>query len=232
MRLFLKPTNTSADRPLRLALPKGRLTDRTLDALRAAGIPVPADLVHSRKLIHDVSAYTRGPLGVGLEILLLKNTDVPVYVEHGVAELGVAGTDVLYEAQAEVFRPYTFDFGSCDIAVAAPRGTEASTLRLRPWLRVATKYRRFARDFFAARSMTVEIIPLSGSVELAPALGMADAILDLVETGKTLEENGLEIMEVVGQTHVKLIANHTISTRTRRAIERLVELLDAGRETP
>lgn len=222
----------SVERPLRLALPKGRLTDRTLAVMRAAGIAVPEELLQSRKLIHDVSAWTRDTLGTGLEILLLKNTDVPVYVEHGVAELGVAGTDVLYECQAEVFRPYTFGFGSCDIAIAAPSGTDAPTLRRHPWLRVATKYRRYARDHFAARSMTVELIPLSGSVELAPALGLADAILDLVETGKTLQENGLEIMEVIGQTRVKLIANPTISLRTRRAVERLIDLFETTGNTP
>ena len=216
---------------LRLALPKGRLTERTLDALRAAGLPIPADLTKNRKLIHDVSDYTQDLLGAGLELLLLKNNDVPIYVEHGVADIGVAGTDVLYESHVEVFRPYTFPFGSCDIAIAAPVGTNAEHLRRKPWLRVATKYKRFARDHFAKRSMNVELIPLAGSVELAPTLGLADAILDLVETGRTLEENGLEIIEKVGRTHVKLIANHTISHQTARTIEHLIALLES-QETP
>ncbi len=215
---------------LRLALPKGRLTERTLDFLRGVGLPIEAEITRSRRLLHDISAATVEPLGCRLEVLLIKNTDVPVYVEHGVADIGVVGTDALYEADVEVYRPWTFPYGSCDIALAAPAGVDAGTLRRRPWLRVATKYKRYARDHFAGRGVSAEIIPLSGSVELAPTLGLADAILDLVETGQTLRENGLEVVEVVGRTEVKLIANRALSTPAAEAVERLILRLSGAAE--
>lgn len=212
---------------LRMALPKGRLLDKTLGLMRAAGLELADDTTATRRLILDVSPQARPWLGCGLEILRIKNSDVPVYVQHGVADVGVVGTDALYEADAQVFKPYTFGFGGCKIALAA-RTDQPATLEDmldRPVLRVATKYTRFAHDHFAQRGIPVSLIPLSGSVELAPVLGLSDVILDLVETGRTLRDNGLRVIEVVGHTHVKLIAHRALSMERAAALERLVSVL-------
>ncbi|MBH24877.1 MAG: ATP phosphoribosyltransferase [Myxococcales bacterium] len=227
-----QPRDTDPGRPLRFALPKGRLQRRALAALRDAGLAIPEDVTETRKLILDVSTYTQDKLGCGMELLLLKNSDVPIYVEHGVADIGVAGTDSLYEADVRVYRPYTFPFGSCTIAIAGPTGLDYEALTQTPVLRVATKFRRFARDHFASQGIAAEIIPLSGSVELAPVLGLADVILDLVETGRTLREHKLHVLKPVGRTHIKLIANATLSHERLGHVERLVQLLAQAQPAP
>ncbi|MEO1267304.1 MAG: ATP phosphoribosyltransferase [Myxococcota bacterium] len=224
--------NTNPSRPLRFALPKGRLQERTLKALRTAGIDIPEEITHTRKLSLDVSAYTQDALACGMELLLIKNSDVPVYVEHGIADIGIAGTDSLYEADVRVYRPFTFPFGSCTIAIAGPADANYTELTQQPVLKVATKFQRFARDHFASQGIAAEIIPLSGSVELAPVLGLADVILDLVETGKTLREHHLQILQPLGRTYVKLIANATLSHTRSAHVERLVQLFAQTQPTP
>lgn len=224
--------NNDPNRPLRFALPKGRLLLKTLGAMREANIHIPDTVINTRKLILDVSEYTVDLLGCGLELLLLKNSDVPVYVEHGVADIGVVGTDALYEADVHVYRPFTFPFGSCAISIAAPRGVTRDELYKRPNLRIATKYRRYARDHFTAQGLVTEIIPLSGSVELAPVLGLADAILDLVESGQTIRDNNLVIIETIEKTYVKLITNATIGSERMVFIDRLIQLFAQTQPPP
>lgn len=213
--------------PLRLAVPKGRLMKQTLVALAHAGVIDEASVDPGRRLVVRVAGAEANP-GRPLELLLLKNADVPTYVEHGVAEFGVCGTDVLDESDANVWRPHTFDFGACRVAIAARAGTTAADLRARPVLRVATKYTRTAARWFAGRGQAVDLIKLNGSVELGAVLGLADAIVDLVETGRTLVENDLEVVEVIGHTRVKLIANRSLGRGQAVAVDRMVAALTAA----
>lgn len=195
--------------------------------LERVGLELPESLMESRRLVVPVAPGHSG-LEFELELLLLKNQDVPVYVEHGVAELGVAGTDLLYETGVSVFRPYTFSFGSCRVVLAARRERTLADLRGLPLLHVATKYVRFTRDHFARLGWPVEIIPLSGSIELAPVLGLAEAIVDLSETGKTLEDNGLVAVDVIGRSYLKLIGNCALGRATTGRVERFIEALEAA----
>jgi ATP phosphoribosyltransferase len=207
-------------------LPKGRLLPRLEALLERVGLRFPEPLTRTRRLVLEAE-NGREALGTDLEVLLLKNADVPVYVEHGVAELGASGTDLLYESGLSVYRPYTFAFGGCDVVLAARKEHDLDHLKRRPSLRVATKYVRYARDYFARVGWTVEIIPLSGSVELAPVLGLADAIVDLTETGKTLRDNGLAPVARIGKTYFKLIANRALAHSTSKAVERLIDAFRA-----
>ena len=206
---------------LRLALPKGRVLPDLQRLLGAAKLEPIEDLTTSRRLVIP-TRNGEGLLSTDLEILLLKNSDVPIYVEHGVADLGVSGTDLLYETGVSVLRPYTFDFGRCQIVVAGKPEHDLEWLRRQPMIDVATKYVRFARDHFARLGWPVAIIPLAGSVELAPVLGLADAIVDLMETGSTLRENGLVAHDVVGETSLKLIVNRALSRAKMGVVERLI----------
>ena len=166
---------------LTMALPKGRLLDPALELLRRAGItiPEPAD---SRRLLVSSSDGA-------LAFLFAKPADVAVYVEAGAADLGITGTDVLRETGADVLEPLALPFGRCRLVVASPAATPYPDLGVTP--RVATKYPRLTRAFFADAGVGVETVPVSGSVEVAPLLGLAHWIVDLVDTGRTLRENGL-----------------------------------------
>jgi ATP phosphoribosyltransferase len=136
--------------------------------------------------------------------IFVKPGDVPVYVEHGIADCGVVGRDVLLESEADVLQPLTLGIGSCRMVVAAPSDAPLSDRRA---LRVATKYPHITARHFGSRGLSVEIIQLSGSVEVAPLLGLADCIVDLVETGRTLRENGLRIVEVIAESTARLVVN-------------------------
>lgn len=212
---------------LRFALPKGRVLPALQEILTAAGLAPAENLKTSRRLVAPIPSAKK-ELGVALELLLLKNSDVPVYVEHGVADLGVSGTDVLNEKNVNVLKPHTFGFGKCRIVVAGRPEHDQDWLRRQPIVHVATKYVGYARDHFAKLGWPVEIIPLAGSVELAPVLGLADAIVDLTETGNTLRENGLVAHDVIGETALKLIANRALSRTTIAVVERLVTRLSAA----
>ena len=187
-------------RALRIALPKGRMMDEALQLFEAMGsAPNPAAR-DSRRLILP-SADGR------FEFLPVKSGDVPVYVEAGVADAGVAGQDVLEETGPDVLRPLDLGFGGCRLAVAAPAGAAYPRLAGGGIPRVATKYVESARRFFAGRGIQVELIRISGSVELAPLLGLSDWIVDLVQTGRTLAENGLVVLEDVAPSTARLIVN-------------------------
>src|SRR5712692_3421770 len=172
---------------LTIAVAKGRLQDEALALLAGAGAGVLSQDLSSRRLaVEDESGRYR--------FIFVKPADVPVYVEHGIADCGVVGRDVLLESGTDLLQPLTLEIGRCSIVVAALTGVSLSDAGM---LRVATKYPRIAAAHFGARGRPVEIIELSGSVELAPGLGLADCIVDLVETGMTLRENGLELLEVI-----------------------------------
>ena len=207
---------------LRFALPKGRILPELQRLLVEASLEPAEDLMRSRRLVVAIPS-SADLLGLDLEVLLLKNSDVPIYVEHGVADLGVCGTDLLYETGVSVLKPFTFDFGGCRIVLAGTQTHDLEWLRRQSMVNVATKYVRFTRDHFARLGWPVAIIPLAGSVELAPVLGLADAIVDLMETGNTLRENGLVAHDVIGETHVKLIVNRALSRTTMGSVERLID---------
>jgi ATP phosphoribosyltransferase len=187
-------------RPLRIALPKGRMMDLALELFAAVGAEVDAAARDSRRLILP-SADGR------FEFLPVKSGDVGTYVESGVADAGVVGSDVLAESEPDVLRPLDLRFGGCMLAVAAPVDTPYPELPGGRAARVATKYVESARRFFAARGVGVELVRISGSVEIAPLLGLSDWIVDLVQTGRTLRENGLVVLEPVSHSTARLIVN-------------------------
>jgi len=208
----------AADRPVTLALSKGRILDDTVPLLAAAGITLEDDAEKTRKLI----LRTNDPL---LRLVIVRASDVPTYVQYGAADLGVAGKDVLLEHGGEgLYQPIDLRIGRCRMSVAAPRGFDyASAVRRGARLRVATKYVEVARRHFADKGVHVDLIKLYGSMELAPLVGLADAIVDLVSTGSTLRANDLVEVEDIMPISSRLIVNQA-SLKTKQA--RLAPLLD------
>jgi ATP phosphoribosyltransferase len=205
--------------PITLALSKGRIFDDTVPLLAAAGIEVDSAAIESRKLIIP----TGDP---GLRLVIVRASDVPTYVQYGAADLGVAGKDVLLEHGGDgLYQPIDLNIGRCRMCVAAPRGFDyEQAVRRGARLRVATKYVETARGHFAAKGVHVDLIKLYGSMELAPLVGLADAIVDLVSTGSTLRANNLVEVEEIMQISSRLIVNQA-SLKTRSA--RLAPLLSA-----
>jgi ATP phosphoribosyltransferase len=206
-----------------LALSKGRIFDETLPLLAAAGISVDPAVAGSRKLILP----TADP---GLRLIIVRATDVPTYVQYGAADLGVAGRDVLLEHGGEgLYQPIDLGIARCRLSVAAPAGFDyASAVRRGSRLRVATKYVECARQHFAAKGVHVDLIKLYGSMELAPLVGLADAIVDLVSTGSTLKANSLVEVEEILPISSRLIVNQA-SMKTRSAqLEPLIAALEAA----
>jgi ATP phosphoribosyltransferase len=217
-------------RPLRIALAKGRMMDEALDLFSAIGAGVAAAARESRRLIvpSDDGRF---------EFLPVKSGDVPVYVETGVADAGVVGLDVLDEGEADVLRPLDLRFGGCALAVAAPAGAAYPHLPGGRTPRVATKYVESARRYFGARGMQVELIRISGSVEVAPLLGLADWIVDLVQTGRTLEENGLVVVDTVSRSSARLIVNRAshklrLAEHQRRIVDSAAAVERAAASSP
>lgn len=185
---------------LTIALSKGRMQEQSLELFARAGILVDEEELHSRKLL------LRSRDG-RYNFVFVKPGDVPTYVEYGVADAGICGRDVLLESGADVHEPLDLRLGRCRIAVAGKRELLGKDYNLLATVRVATKYPKIATDYFHARGVPIEVIPLSGSVELAPLLGLSDRIVDLVETGRTLQENGLEVIDVITESTARLIVN-------------------------
>ncbi len=200
----------------RLALTKGRLEKDTVNLLEKAGLNISMIKNPERKLILDIPGYP-------LEIILLKGSDVATYVEHGVADLGVVGKDVLLEKPKPVYEVADLGFGACRMAVAGPPSAVEDGKKL---LRVASKYPRIAREHFEEKGQSVEIIEQQGSVELAPLMGLSDVIVDIVETGNTLKANGLIILEEIVKISARLIVNK-VSYKTRRVeMNALIDMLE------
>ncbi len=191
------------------------MQDEALRVLAAAGVRVCAEALQSRRLaVADESGRYR--------FVFVKPADVLVYVEHGIADCGVVGRDVLLEAEADVVQPLDLRINRCRIAVAARADRPE---RAAGMLRVATKYPRIAAAHFGARGVPVEIIVLSGSVELAPVLGLADCIVDLVETGRTLAENGLVVLDTITESTGRLVVNRASYQLKTEAVVELIEAL-------
>lgn len=201
---------------LRIALAKGRLWDEAVAHFARVGI-VP-DAEQGRKLL----VPTNVP---GLEFLPVKPGDVPVYVESGAADLGITGTDVLREANPDVLEPLDLQFGACRLVVAAPATTPYPSLGRGLTPRVATKYPRLAREHFTAMGRAVEIIQIGGSVEVAPLLGLAHWIVDLVDTGTTLKANGLVERETILACSATLVANRAAHKLKLEAVEGIIAKL-------
>lgn len=209
--------------PLTFALPKGRILEQATPLLAAAGLDLAGALeAAGRKLLFD--------LPTGERVLLVKPVDVPTYVEHGIADFGIAGLDTLLEQGRDLYEPVDLGIGRCRMSVAEPR-ERPSDLRRGMTLRVATKYPVCALQHYRAKGIQPDIIPLFGSVELGPITGLADQIVDLVESGETLRQNALIEVETLFEVTSRLIVNpaslrlkqpavsHTI-TAMREAVER------------
>ena len=206
-------------KPLRMALTKGRLEKDTVALLERIGYDCEAVHNKGRKLIL--------PVGDRLEVVLAKAADVITYVEHGVCDLGVVGKDTIMENGTSFYEVLDLGFGRCKFALAAPKGSDffggyASRT-------IATKYPNVARNYFESKAMDIRFIKIEGSVELAPLLGLSDAIVDIVETGTTLKENGLEVVETICDISARLIVN-TASLKLRKAeIEELVAQMEQAK---
>ena len=182
---------------INIALPKGRLGDKVYDLMETLGYECPEMREDSRKLIFENEEK-------GVKYFLVKPSDVAIYVEYGAADIGVVGKDVLLESDASVYELLDLGFGKCNMAVAAKTDFREDVTRP---LRVATKFPNIARSYYESKNREIEIIKLYGSIELAPIVGLSDVIVDIVETGKTLRENGLEVRETIVPISARLIAN-------------------------
>ncbi|OQY08914.1 MAG: ATP phosphoribosyltransferase [Fusobacteriia bacterium 4572_132] len=189
-----------------IALPKGRLAELSMEYFAKKGITAKSMNEDTRKLVFesDCKKY---------EILLVRATDVPVYVEHGAADIGVVGKDILLEYMPNVYELKDLGFGYCRMSIAKPKDKEIN-FDFKDWgnLRVATKFTNIARKYFKENGINAEIIKLYGSIELAPILGLSDVIVDIVSTGNTLRENGLEEGITLFESTARIIANK-ISTK-------------------
>jgi ATP phosphoribosyltransferase len=212
--------------PITVAVPKGRVLKPLAALLARAGVPADVLLADDRALIRTVDdgapvSTQRPHAGPFLRFLLLKPDDVPTYVEYGAADLGVCGRDVLAERASELYQPLDLGIGKCRMVVAGPVGQEAP----RDLPRVATKYPRTAAAHFARRGVQAEIVYVQGSVELAPVTGLADLIVDLVETGATLVKNGLAERDIVAKVSSVLVANRASYKLRHDEIAPLVDRL-------
>ena len=201
-----------------IALSKGRIFTETLPLLAAAGIHPDEDPEASRKLILSTDR-------ADVNIIIVRASDVPTYVRYGAADLGVAGKDVLHEQGVDgLYQPLDLGIAKCRMMVAVPTGFDYSgAVRQGARLRVATKYLKTAREHFAGKGMHVDLIKLYGSMELAPLVGLADAIVDLVSTGNTLKANRLEAVEEIMPISARLVVNQAALKLKRAAIQPLLE---------
>ena len=206
-----------------LALSKGRIFEETLPLLRAAGIDVLDDPETSRKLI----LRTGNP---EVRLLVVRATDVPTYVQYGGADLGISGKDNLSEHGGQgLYQPLDLQIAKCRISVAAPAAFDyASAVRQGSRLTVATKYVGIAREFFASKGVHVDLIKLYGSMELAPLVGLSDAIVDLVSTGKTLKANNLVEVEQIMDISSRLVVNQAALKLKREPIRRIIDAFAAA----
>jgi ATP phosphoribosyltransferase len=200
---------------LTLALPKGRLLDGALGLLRELGVDGVDE--ESRKLIFTDNARN-------LRLLLLKPVDIPAYVTYGAADLGIVGKDIVAEQAPDVYEPLDLGFGFCRLVVAEPRELwERDDPAKWSWVRVATKYPRTTEAYFSERGIQVEMVRLDGSIELAPLVGLADRIVDLVQSGETLRANGLVEVAEIARSTARLIVNRASMKTEYAAVGKLIQ---------
>ena len=201
---------------LNIALPKGRLGEKVYNLLKKAGYACPAIEDPGRKLIFE-NPETK------VRYFWVKPSDVAIYVERGAADLGIAGKDILLEYRPEVYELLDLGLGKCRMAVAGPKTFREKTGSP---LRIATKFPHIAAKYYAGKGRDIDIIKLNGSIEIAPILGLSDVIVDIVETGKTLKENDLEVLEEIVPISARLIANQAAYQFQYEAIRTLVRSLE------
>ena len=206
-----------SDDYLNVALPKGRLGEKIYKMFAEAGFPCPSLLEESRKLVFENEECK-------IRYFWVKPSDVTIYVERGVADIGVAGKDILAEYEPDVYELLDLKKGACRMAVAGPK--EFKDDKSRP-LRVATKFSSVTRAYYRKKGRDIDIIHLNGSIEIAPILGLSDVIVDIVETGTTLRENNLEVLETVFPISARLIANKSSAKFKRAAVDRVTAALGA-----
>lgn len=208
----------SATETVIIALTRGRILEETLPLLREAGIEPLEDMRNSRKLKFATSHEQ-------VSLLVMRGSDVPVYVENGAADMGVAGKDMLLEYGGEgLYEPLDLGIARCRLMIAAPTQAPAPGARLR----VATKFTGIAKRWFAEQGRQVELIKLNGALEIAPAMGLADAIVDIVDTGNTLRANGLEPRETIAEISSRVIVNKASMKIKSRLIRAILESLAAS----
>ncbi len=200
---------------LNVALPKGRLGERVYSMFEKAGFECPSIKENNRKLIFENEE-------AGVRYFWVKPSDVAIYVERGAADIGVAGKDILLEYKPDVYELLDLKTGKCRMAVAAKKDFRDDTDRV---LRVATKFSGIAGDYYASMGREIDIIHLNGSIEIAPILGLSDVIVDIVETGTTLKENDLEVIETIMPISARLIANKSGFKFKSEPIEKLIKSL-------
>lgn len=209
---------SSATESVIIALTRGRILEESLPLLREAGIEPLEDMSSSRKLKFATSHEQ-------VSLLVMRGSDVPVYVENGAADMGVAGKDMLLEYGGEgLYEPLDLGIARCRLMIAAPTHAPASGGRLR----VATKFTGIAKRWFAEQGRQVELIKLNGALEIAPAMGLADAIVDIVDTGNTLRANGLEPRETIAEISSRVIVNKASMKIKSRLIRAILERLAAS----
>ena len=206
---------------IRIALTKGRLEKNTMELFEKIGLDCTNLKEKGRKLILPIP-------GTNIEIVLAKAADVITYVEHGVCDVGIVGKDTIMEDGHSFYEVLDLGFGKCRFALAGQVGKDFYTGYNAK--RIATKYPNVARSFFEEKCMNVEIIKIEGSVELAPLLGLSDATVDIVETGTTLKENGLEIYEEICPISARLIVNIPSMKLKKVEIEKLIDLIENKKE--
>ncbi|HOJ63393.1 MAG TPA: ATP phosphoribosyltransferase [Spirochaetota bacterium] len=210
---------------LTIALPKGRLIEKISDFFLKKGI-INSSINEDTRRLDFIDEKSK------IRFLFVKNSDVPVYVHYGVAQLGVCGSDIVYESDFEFLNLTTFPFGKTRICLAGfekDKNLYFNILNSEHFiqeLKIATKFVKWTKNFFINKNIPVNIIKLSGSIELAPILGLSHFIVDLVETGTTLKENNLSIIEEIGETEVKLIANPSLYKLNYKEIDTIVSMLN------
>lgn len=197
---------------LNVALPKGRLGEKVYNMFAQAGFPCPSILENSRKLIFENEEC-------GVRYFWVKPSDVAIYVERGAADVGVAGKDILLEYNPDVYELLDLDIGKCRMAVAAKKDFRDDQQKT---LKVATKFTNIAQRFYASMGRDIDIIHLNGSIEIAPILGLTDVIVDIVETGTTLKENNLEVIDTIVPISARLIANKSSYKFKNLQIDKIV----------
>jgi len=205
------------DKMLSVALPKGRLGEAVYRLFDRAGYSCPSFKDKNRKLVFENKE-------LGVRYFWVKPSDVAIYVERGAADLGVAGKDVIAEYRPDVYELLDLGMGKCRMTVSAPEGFEDDEESA---LRVATKFENIARDYYASIGRDIDVIKLHGSIEIAPILGLSDVIVDIVETGRTLKENHLHIVEEIMDISARLIANKSSFNFKREKIEEAVQKIEA-----
>ncbi len=206
---------------INIALPKGRLGEKVLAMFENAGYECPSIHENNRKLIFENEEK-------GIRYFWVKPSDVSIYVERGAADIGVAGKDILLEYSPEIYELLDLNIGKCRMAVAAKKDFYDDNEKT---LKVATKFVNIAKNFYASRCRDINIIKLNGSIEIAPILGLSDVIVDIVETGTTLRENDLEVVETVVPISARLIANKASFKFKTEEIEKIVDSMKAQVKT-